>query len=137
MDRQTFPVTEETQSSQPRTTSGRVRVFYAMLGSALVWFAHFNLMYFLVQPVCRLGGEVWFHIATVVAIALTALAGYLAWSLRSPSTSMRDLVDGDGDWTQFVALFGMAAAVLFAYAIVYQWSPVVTVDVCSGMRPLP
>lgn len=127
---------QQNTPSPPRTKWERFVAGYAILGSPVAWFVHFNIMYFLVQPVCRLGGEVWFHVVTGAMLIACIGAGVVAWSQFRNSSSFSELVDGVGNWRSFIALFGVASAVLFSYAIIYQWTPVVTFGVCDGMRPL-
>lgn len=122
--------------SQPRTKLERAATFFAMLGPPLAWALHFVVMYFLVQPVCRLGGEASFHIATVVMVIVTIAAGFVAWQHREPKGSIRDLANRLDNWRSFVAFFGVALSVMFTYAIVYQWIPVLQFGACEGMRPL-
>jgi len=122
--------------AQPKTKGARLVTGYAILGSALAWAAHLSVMYFLVQPVCRLGGETMFHITTVVALLACLGSGIVAWRHRGDNSSFENLFNGNGTWKSFVALFGVVAAAMFAYAIIYQWSPVLTISACEGMRPL-
>lgn len=127
---------QKNTSSLPRTKWERLVAGYALLGGPIAWFTHFNIMYFLVQPVCRLGGDVWFHVVTAVMLIACIGAGVVAWRLFKNSANFDELVNGIGSWRPFVALFGVASAAIFAYAIIYQWTPVVTFGVCDGMRPL-
>lgn len=122
--------------SQPRSKLGRAATIFAMLGGPLTWAAHFVVMYFLVQPVCRLGGEITFHIATIIGVAITIAAGFVAWQHREPKGSFTELIGRLDNWRAFVAFFGVAQAVMFTYAIAYQWVPVVQFGACEGMRPL-
>lgn len=120
---------------QPRSISGRMLVVFAMLGGPVIWISHFNLMYFLVQPICRLGGEGWFHAASVAALVGIAAAGVAAWRIgKASSGGFREALDGSGGWRGFVGVYGIASALLFAYAVIYTWSPVFTsLDTCAGM----
>lgn len=122
--------------SQPGDKWGRARVLFAILGAPVSWAIHFNVMYFLVQPVCRLGGEALFHVTTVVMLVTCIAAGVVAWRQRGSNSNFDTLIEGAGSWKPFVALFGVASAAIFAYAIVYQWTPVLTYGACEGMRPL-
>lgn len=121
---------------QPKTTGGRLATGYSMLGSAIAWALHLSVMYFLVQPICRTGGEVWFHIVTAIALLACVGGAFTSWKHREPGASMADILDGRTSWKSFVALFGVASAAIFAYAIVYQWIPVLTTATCEGIRPL-
>lgn len=128
---------QQNTSSLPHTKGERFRTGFALLGAPLAWAAHLCVMYFLVQPVCRLGGDVWFHITTAVMLIVCIAAGVAAWKHRPDGAGFRDFVDGEGSWRSFVTLFGLAVSILFAYAIIYQWLPVLTYGACEGMRPLP
>lgn len=120
---------------QPRSFGGILLVTYAILGGPVIWISHFNIMYFLVQPICRLGGEVWFHVASVVALVGIIGAGLVAWRIgRKYGGGFREALEGEGNWKGFVGVYGIASALLFAYAVVYTWSPVfTTLDVCTGL----
>lgn len=122
--------------SQPRDKWGRVLTVFAILGGPITWAIHFNVMYFLVQPVCRLGGEAAFHVTTGVMLIACIASGVVAWRHRGSDADGENLLEGSGTWRSFVALFGVASAAIFAYAIVYQWTPVLTYGACEGMRPL-
>ena len=127
---------QQHRPSPPRNTRGRLATGFAMLGGAIAWALHLCVMYFLVQPVCRLGGETWFHVVTGIALLGCVLAAVVAWRHREEGTGFRHLIDGEGSWKSFVALFGLVSSSLFAYAIVYQWLPVLTTAACEGIRPL-
>lgn len=127
--------TEKTQAvDQPKRLGGIVTLVIAMVGAPTTWALHFNVMYFLVQPVCRLGGEMAFHVVSVVALVLVAASAIVAWRVgaRYPG-NLGDALEGRGDWRGFVGYYGVASAALFGYAIVYQWSPVFTMDACTGI----
>lgn len=120
---------------QPRRAGGVLLVAFAILGAPVSWMLHFNVMYFLVQPVCRLGGEAWFHVASVVAIIAIAAAGLAAWRIGSESSAtFREKLEGKGGWQGFVGAYGVAVALLFIYAVGYSWSRVFVIDACLGMR---
>lgn len=123
--------------SQPRSKGARVFTFFAMLGGPLAWATHLCVMYFLVQPVCRLGGEAWFHVTTVAMLLVCVAAALAAWRHRQGDAEFSERAAGEGTWKSFVSLFGLASSAIFAYAILYQWFPVLTTGACEGMRPLP
>lgn len=123
--------------SQPRSKRDRLLTGFAMVGAPIAWFIHLNVMYFLVQPVCRLGGEAWFHAITGAMLIACIASAIAAWRHRGSGANFEHLVNGEGTWRSFVALFGVTSSVIFAYAIVYQWIPVLTTAACEGIRPLP
>lgn len=126
---------EYRNAEQPRGIGGVLRVAFAILGAPVSWMLHFNIMYFLVQPICRLGGETWFHIASVVALLAIAASGLAAWRVGGESSAgFRDKLDGKGGWQGFVGAYGVASALLFMYAVGYSWSRVFVMDACLGMR---
>ena len=118
---------------QPGRPGGILALGFAMLGGPITWALHLNLVYFLVQPVCRLGGDWIFHVAGAVALLIIVAAAITAWRIgkRYPG-GFSDAVEGKGDWRGFVGLYGIASAAIFGYAIIYQWSPVFTMDACTG-----
>lgn len=121
-------------SNQPGRFGGIVVLGFAMLGAPIAWALHFNIVYFLVQPVCRLGGEALFHIAGVVALVVVVASAMVAWRAgRKYGGNFSDALEGKGDWRGFVRLYGVASAALFGYAIIYQWTPVFRMDACTGM----
>jgi hypothetical protein len=126
---------ENRNGEQPRDIGGILRLTFAILGGPVIWISHFNFMYFLVQPVCRLGGEAWFHVASVVALIGIIAAGVIAWRIGQQfSGGFRAALEGEGNWKGFVGVYGVASAVLFFYAVVYTWSPVFTsLDPCTGL----
>lgn len=120
---------------QPRGVGGTLLVAFAILGAPVSWMLHFNVMYFLVQPICRLGGEAWFHVASVVALIVIAASGLAAWRVGGESSaSFREKLEGKGGWQGFVGAYGVALALLFIYAVGYSWSRVFVIDACLGMR---
>lgn len=107
-------------------------VGFALLGPPIAWAIHLNLTYFLVQPVCAMGGEISLHISGFVTllIALGSMATS-AGILASNPVPFRENIEGHNGWLGFVGLFGIIAALLFSLAIVTQWVPVFVVDACE------
>jgi hypothetical protein len=105
---------------------------YAGLGSHIAWAAHFNLSYFLVQPVCQTGGVFALHAAGFVAL-LAALGSLLmaVRILKRHPAPWSENVEGLEGWRAFIGLFGIGSGVLFSVAIIAQWTPVFLVDACA------
>lgn len=107
-------------------------VGFVALGSHFAWGLHLLLTYFLVQPVCLMGGEFLLHVSGAVSllIALASL-GVSSWLLARNRAPFRENVEGFDGWKAFAGLFGIANGVIFGLAIIAQWSTVFVVDPCS------
>lgn len=125
---------ERQNGGQPNSVGGILIATFAILGAPIIWALHFNVMYFLVQPVCRLGGEMSFHIASVIALVSIVAAAFTAWRVgRRVESSFREKLEGMGGWQGFVGAYGVISAALFAYAVIYSWSRVFFLDACLGI----
>ncbi len=130
-------MTPSTTTHQRDPYEGRgqhIALGFGVIGSIIAWFAHLNLMYFLVQPVCRLGGNWTFHIASTVLLAVTLAAGWQAWRVWSgerTADSVPEELDGRGSVLSFLGVFGMAASAVTSLAIVAQWIPVFVIGPCT------
>lgn len=125
-DRSEFPKT-----SDPMPWGVLLPVGFALLGPAGAWGLHLNLTYFLVQPVCVMGGEIALHVSGFVSllIALAAIATSIGLLVSNP-VPFRDNVEGLDGWKAFVGLFGIASGAIFSLAIITQWVPVFVIDAC-------
>lgn len=104
----------------------------ALLGPPAVWALHLNVSYFLVQPVCVMGGEIALHIASAVSLGLMLVPLIIAIRLLvSFGAPFRDNIEGRDGWLGFVGLFGVAAVMLFGLGVVYQWVPMFVIDACG------
>lgn len=107
---------------------------WVMLGSIITWFTHLNVMYFLVQPVCRLGGTWTFHVTSVFLLTVTVLTGIQAWRLWRANRNAdqeSELSERQHSVMAFAGYFGMAGAAVVSLAIVTQWAPVFVIGPCS------
>ena len=120
------------QTNDPMPWRELLAVGFAALGPPLAWGLHLNLSYFLVQPVCVMGGEMAMHAGSVGAlfIALAAL-GTSIRMLASNPVPFRENVDGFDGWKAFVGLYGIASGLLFSLAIVTQWVPMFVIEACG------
>lgn len=116
---------------------GRKRLItlgFASLGSAAARALHLNVMYFLVQPVCRLGGNWTFHVTTLVLLVTTVFAGWVAWRIRGNESRADELsseIEARAGVVSFLGFFGVVAAVIFSLAIIVQWVPVFVIGPCT------
>lgn len=107
-------------------------VGFAALGPPLAWGLNLNVSYFLVQPVCQMGGEIALHVSSVVALLIVfAALGTSIGLLARNRVPFRENVEGFDGWKAFVGLYGIASGLLFGLAIITQWIPVFVIDGCG------
>lgn len=126
------------RENQPQTADPlpwRVLLVYgiSLLGPALAWALHLNVSYFLVQPVCRMGGELALHATSVVSLALVlgAVVASVRLLRRNPAPFQENVQGCDG-WKAFIGLFGIATGVIFSVAIIAAWAPMFVIGPCAG-----
>ncbi len=108
----------------------------ALLGPSILWAMHLNVSYFLVQPVCVMGGEIALHIASVVAVLLLLVPLILSIRmLGSHGAMFTENLEGRESWLAFVGLFGVLSVLLFGIGIVSQWAPMFVLDPCGVNAP--
>lgn len=123
-------------TNDPLPMSTLVPVGIALLGPAILWALHLNVSYFLVQPVCVMGGEMALHVASVASLGLMLVPlGTSIRLLMSHGAISRENLEGRESWLAFVGLFGIVAVVLFTVAIVSQWTPMFVLDPCGVNAP--
>lgn len=123
-------------TNDPLPWSTLVPAGIALLGPAITWALHLNVSYFLVQPVCVMGGEIALHIASAAAVGLMLIP--LVTSIRllmAHSAPFRENLEGRDGWLAFVGLFGIGATMLFGLGVVTQWAPMFVLDACVGNAP--
>lgn len=120
-------------TNDPLPSRELLPVGIALLGPIAAWAIHLNLTYFLVQPVCVMGGEIALHISGFACLLITlGTIATSAWLLAANPAPFRENVDGFDGWKAFVGLFGIAAGLVFSLAIIAQWSAVtVTSSMCG------
>lgn len=130
-------MTPSTTTNQQDPYEGRgqhVALGFAVGGGVIAWALHLNIMYFLVQPVCRLGGNWTFHVTSVLLLVVSLAAGWYAWRVWSRERtggSAPEELDGRGPVLSFLGMFGMAASAVTSLAIVAQWVPVFVIGPCT------
>lgn len=109
-------------------------VGFAVLGSPIAWGLNLNINYFLVQPVCIMGGKIAMHItsAVLLAVALASVATSI-WLLARNRVPFRENAEGFDGWKAFVGLYGIATGLLFSLAIIAQWVPTFMFDACTRL----
>lgn len=120
------------KTNNPLPWRDLLTVGFSLLGPAGAWALHLNLTYFLVQPVCVMGGEILLHVSGFVTllIALSAVATSIRLLVANP-VPFGENVEGFDGWKAFVGLFGFAIGALFTLAIITQWTPVFVINACT------
>ncbi|MDQ4075805.1 MAG: hypothetical protein M3220_06095 [Chloroflexota bacterium] len=123
-------------TNDPLPWSTLVPVGIALLGPVAVWALHLNVSYFLVQPVCVMGGQIALHIASVVSVGLVLIPLLTSIRLlRTHGGSFRDNLEGRDDWLAFVGLLGIALSLISGVAVIAQWTPMFVLDPCGVNAP--
>lgn len=119
------------------------RIWFAFIGSAIVWVGHFMVIWFLGEVGCLaglgnqtiLGVNVIFGLSLVVtllaliaAVASGAVA-YRIWQ-QVHKLETQDEIYATHERQHFMALFGMLAAAIFTVAILVQTAPLFVIPIC-------
>jgi hypothetical protein len=107
-------------------------LWLGLLGPAVIWLTQFEVNYALVPWVCRHGHHELIALVTIVALALTAVLGLLAWGLwRRSAPQFSESADaGIRSRTHFMAAMGLMSSGLFILVIVAQGIAVFFIDPC-------
>ena len=103
-----------------------VLVWYALLGGIGAWTIHLLLFAGYVRYTCNRSGSLWvMHLATVVTLAMTALAIALCWRMMRSADGGEDAPDESSDEeagrAQFFARMGLLiGAVNFALIVLEE-----------------
>jgi hypothetical protein len=126
----------EAPTNDPLPMRTLVPVGIALLGPSILWALHLSVSYFLVQPVCVMGGEIALHIVSVAAVLLLLIPLILSVRmLASHGAMFRENLEGRESWLAFVGLFGVLGVLLFGIGIISQWVPMFVLDPCGVNAP--
>lgn len=94
------------------------RLTFAVLLSPVIWFAHLNVSYSLVQSWCDSPSRWLLHVVTLAGLLSVASAGLLSWrSLQQFGREQTDYGHATETRRRFMALVGTAFAPFFALLI--------------------
>jgi hypothetical protein len=122
---------EEHLAPPPLTLTGGT-TWAGVFGGPLTWFASQQVSYTLVPWACHGGPLMVIHLANLVALAIVAAAGTLAW--RQWRGAGRHLSDEGGPpegRQRFLGLMGMTLAGLFGLVIIAQTTGAFFFDPCQ------
>ena len=117
-----------------RPAGGR-RLWFALGGPPLVWFAAQNAGYFFVSWACaRAGGSLVLHAIAAVSIGACAFAGWVGYELlRDVGARGEDDHDDSLHRTRFLARLAIAGALIFALLLLVQWLAIGIIHPCDPM----
>lgn len=127
--------------SDPASAAPRAMLplWFGVLGPPVIWALRFGTVYGLVPYACWWDWLPVIHVVTVVSLALTALAGWMAWSRgrRLGSAPGADPARA-GDRARFMARLGTWSAALFAVVMLAEWVPTFLLSPCqTAGAPIP
>lgn len=125
----TKKIEAETITAVPSRAS---RLWFGLLGPPAVWATEFEAVYLTSEWGCYAMDFKWIHVASVMALVISLLAFWVAfseWRLAGGGTADED---SDQDTRRrFMAILGMLTGVLFAALIFATWLPTLTGVPCG------
>ena len=114
---------------------GSATLWYGFLGAPAVWFIQLCFIYLAVPIACVTENSVPLHVLDLSALALTLLAGWVAYSIwrRAGGGSETEPATLESR-SRFMALIGMMASGLFSLVLIAQWLGILVLGPCI---PLP
>ena len=113
-----------------------LRQWAGVLGSPLIWFIQMELSYALVPTTCANHSVVVQHVIFTVALALTAIAGFLSWQVyREAAGAERGTRTYRPEGrARFLGLVGTMVSGLMFILITAQWIPVFLIAPCTQLQ---
>ncbi len=111
---------------------GIALLWAAVLAGPIAWFLHQQVGYGMTTFACSRGGEVGLHVATGIALLITALGAIIAW--RSWGRLGRVGTPHGGGTvarSHFMALGGFLFSLFFPLVLVAQWVPIFILRPCQ------
>lgn len=106
-------------------------LWFAVLGSAVIWFAQLQTSYSLVMWACTTGSRWSLHAASLLFLVLGAIPGWTAWQewsgLAKHETERQSAGDGR---RRFMALLGLMLTAIFLLLMIAQAIPSFFFDPC-------
>ena len=119
-------------------SSGNARLWFALLGSAAIWFAAQLITYVVVPWSCSHATPLPLHLLTITAligIILAGVTGYRIW--RGEGARWSDDVADRGDRSRFLAELGMGFSALFALLLIGMWIAIMVLGPCIPLPRVP
>ena len=115
----------------------RIAVLWAgVLTGPLVWLTMLEVNYLLTYVACESGHKWFMHLAVLIAVAIVATAGYLAWVYGPPEDPeidtppvTRATAEQRARW---MAIYGVTSSVWFIIVILANEIPILVLRACEG-----
>ena len=103
-------------------SGGLFALWAGVLVGPAVWLVQFQTNYTLVSLTCNHGGKWALHAVSVVALLLTAGAGFLAWdNWRDVGGGVKSKGRGVVPRSRFMSVLGLLVSGMFFLVILAQW----------------
>lgn len=104
--------------------SGQLRLWIGLLLPPVAWALQLQTLYMLAQYVCANGNPLTFHLASIIALILSLLGGFVAWrSWQQTGANEPAKSPGPLPRSRFMAALGVLTGMLFTVVIFAQWLP--------------
>ena len=119
----------ETMTADP---SRALRLWFGLLGPPVIWAIQFQTVYLTSEWACYAMDFTWNHVASVVALAISLLALWTAYSeWRAVGGGLADESSDPDTRRRFMAILGMLTGALFTALIFAVWLPTLTGVPCG------
>jgi uncharacterized membrane protein (UPF0182 family) len=109
-----------------------LRLWFAVLGPPLVWLVQFQTVYLASEWFCTSFDPTWIHAASIVALIISLLALYVAFSEWRASDGGTKVDKSDQRTrSRFMSIIGIMTGMLFTALIIATWLPTLTGVPCS------
>ena len=108
------------------------RLWFGFLGPPVVWAVQFQTVYLTSEWACYAMDLTWNHVASVIALAISSLAFWTAYSeWRAVGGGTADESADSDTRRRFMAILGLLTGALFTALIFATWLPTLTGVPCG------
>ena len=118
--------------------AGSARLWFALFGSAVLWFAAQTITYFVVPWSCSHANSLPLHFITLLALAGISWAGatgYRIW--RNEGARWSDDLPDRSERSRFLAELAIGFSALFALLLIGMWVAIVVLGPCIPLPRVP
>jgi hypothetical protein len=119
----------ETVTADPRRA---LRLWFGLLGPPIIWAIQFQTVYLTSEWACYAMDHTWNHVASVVALVISSMAFWIAYSeWRALGGGTEDEHSDPDARRRFMAILGLMSGSLFTALIFATWLPTLTGVPCG------